>query len=249
MRNLALSLAALVLLCLTTLNAQQSLQFSLDSDTCYPGDLVILKANYSDTALFELELKLEQSADQYHLVDTHSAPIRYEDDQYHQQTTWVVQPLASGSIVFSEIKAAVSRSGTVNTLDFIPARLTVLNYSETDESLALQELPSATLNRTAAPLWWILLSLLPFAWVLAEYLRRHRKQLAQPRTPSPADPLAQLLMQLDDPEALQASARQILADGSFAGSNSLRQALERVAYGKDSDLAELSDSIRKEVQG
>ncbi|MGB0743910.1 MAG: hypothetical protein ACPGSB_05225 [Opitutales bacterium] len=134
--------------------SEHSLQLSLSKEVCAPGDVIELHAVMSRSDYAEFELKIPK-VDALHLVTQQYGPIKYSKGFYRQNAIWVFQPLRSGHIEWTGIRAILKKGETETEHALPPLSLRVIPYQTTVDSLNLEPLQEVAdpADSTQLPLW------------------------------------------------------------------------------------------------
>ena len=127
-------IAIILTLCALTLSAQQ-LELQLSHEKCMPGDTVVLEATLQTPQIHSFQVQLPSHPS----LSVHSPskfPTTIQNGLYTTKATWLIQPIDSGEINWSGIKATITRGENHTEYLAPPLTLTVENYPAPDPSSA-----------------------------------------------------------------------------------------------------------------
>lgn len=217
-------------LCLLPIAAFANIELSLSETQCQPGDVIELHAESSFDELVTYEIKLPQH-EALHLVAHQRQPVDYADGNYRKKDVWVLQPMRSGEIELSEIKAFVQKDGVVSELDLPKQVIDVQAYAAAKDDFTPEALPDVKEVEQGGARFLVLLFILGGVVVVA--LVFARKPSIEKSAPEAAPTLVDMKAALVSGEIPSELIEQLLADESIAVSEELRTAMERAVYGQD----------------
>lgn len=141
------------------------IQLSLSREVCAPGDVVELHAKMTRRDYAEFELKLPK-IETLHLVAQQQTPISYREGFYRQSAVWVFQPVRSGDIEWTGIRAILKNGDQEAKYSLPPLQLKVIPYPPSEESPSLEPLPNGA-ETADSDHYLIWLSALCFVGILA----------------------------------------------------------------------------------
>lgn len=221
--------------------ASASIELTLSRVQCQPGDVVELHAESSFDELTIYELKLPQH-DALHLVAHQRQPIEYADGVYSQKDVWVLQPVRSGEIELSGIKAFVKKGDVIEELELPNQSIEVLAYVARNDDFTPEPLPGFKIEGSGSKLWifFLVVGVFVVGFLLC-FRKRPVVELVQDTEPT----LADLNAALSTGEMPIDLIEQLLADESLSVSAKLRSAMERAVY--RNDASDLKDVLGKEA--
>lgn len=206
------------------------IELSLSKTQCQPGDVIELHAVSSFDDLVTYEIKLPQH-EALHLVAHQRQPVDYADGDYRKKDVWVLQPVRSGEIELSGIKAFVQKGGVVSELDLPKQVIDVQPYAAARDDFTPEALPDVEEVELGASRFLILLLILGGVVVVA---------LVFTRKPAIEESDSLVVPTLEDLKAALAAGEvptelveQLVEDKSLVVSKELRAAMERAVYGQD----------------
>lgn len=219
------------------------IELSLSETQCQPGDVIELYAESSFGELVIYEIKLPQH-EALHLVAHQRQPVDYADGDYRKKDVWVLQPMRSGEIELSGIKAFVQKDGVVSELDLPKQVIDVQAYAAAKDDYTPEALPNVGEVELGPSKFPILVLILGVVFV-ALALVFTRKPSIDKFAPEAAPTLVDLKATLVSGEFRSELIEQLLADESTALSEELRTAMERAVYGQD--VSALKSLLEKEA--
>ncbi|MGZ0709604.1 hypothetical protein ACWPKO_14845 [Coraliomargarita sp. W4R53] len=225
-------------------NSEHGIVLTLSQTECYPGDVIELHAQMTRADYAEFELKLPKVA-ALHFVAQQQSPITYSKGFYWQSAVWIFQPVRSGSIEWSGIRAQIQQGEIETEYELSTLKLEVLPYAITVDDATPEALPlDSEFNTTGQhPLW---LYLLIGIGILYYALRLQSKSPVSEAAPKAS--LADLQLALKSDTVPVALIEQMLADPTNTFSPELRMAMEAAVYKPQADPQALRTAIEQEVQ-
>ncbi|MGZ0654970.1 hypothetical protein ACWPKS_05125 [Coraliomargarita sp. W4R72] len=228
-------------------NSEHGIVLTLSQTECYPGDVIELHAQMTRADYAEFELKLPKVA-ALHFVAQQQSPITYSKGFYWQSAVWIFQPVRSGSIEWSGIRAQLKHGEIETEYELPPLKLEVSPYAITEDDATPEALPlDSELNTDGQhPLWLYLLIGIGGLGILYSALRLQSKSPVSEAAPKAS--LAELQQALKSDTVPVALIEQLLADPANTFSRELRLAMEAAVYKPQADPQALRTAIEQEVQ-
>lgn len=237
-----------ILVLMLPFSAFASIDLSLSSKSCLPGDLIELRAESSFKELTQFELKFPK-LDSVHIVAHERQPLRYEQGTYRQKDVWLFQPVEPGKIGFEGLKAVLQEGAESSEWAFetLPV-LTVSSYPESNDGVSAEQLPVATVVQAPAGNWIVwLISIVLSVGVIVSVGLLLRKDPIEDATETRVD-LKTLLFELEAERLPLDLCEALLADESLQLSGRLRLEMERFVYSKSTSTKELKVLLKEEVR-
>ena len=230
-----------------SLIAEITLQFSEQS--CYPGDLIQLKAQSTSPTFQAFSLNVPKSSP-LHIVARRQDPVQFENDRYIQSEVWMIQPKISGEIHLENVTADIQIGETLETVALEPMMLNVMDYpadifdSDEPEYLPESEVKAPSYGLAIIVVFAFALCIIgPTAWFLWK-LKRTTPPRLKTRSISAKD---SALYQLRSGKVPTEELFSILEDPQCSLSASARNILERALYSNSKDTDTLIQVLQEEV--
>jgi len=184
-----------------------------------------------------------------HLVSIEQVPVSLKDGRYQQRQRLLFQPLASGSVVISDLQVELSDSSGTETVALPPVTLSVVPFESIDLSDAPEPLPPAVDQRDEALfetryLTGFLTGLLLLV-VTVLYPMRQRPSIENGN--AKGDLMLDIVEQLQSGSVPTNLLEQILAERGGDLSPQLRCKIEQSVYANRCEPAVLCDLLRRET--
>jgi len=242
---ISLCLALSSLSCLSA--SEHGIELTLSQTECSPGDVIELHAEMTRSDYAEFELKLPKN-EALHFVTEQRSPINYSKGFYRQSAVWVFQPVRSGTIEWSGIRAVIKQGEKATEYELPPLQLEVRAYPSKEDSLKPERLPIITQRHEQANHYVWLAALLGVLGLGILYYSLRGKSKNNAAAALPAVSLENLLRALQSDTIPSDLIEELLTDEKTVLAPALRTALEAALYNPKANREALRSEIVKELQ-
>ncbi|TWU40319.1 hypothetical protein Q31b_36670 [Novipirellula aureliae] len=213
-----------------------------------PGDVCALIVEMDRETFGGFELHVP-SHPNLHLVSIERFPVSLKDGRYQQRQCWWLQPLASGTVVISDVQVELTDSNGTETIALPSVTLDVVPLESMDLSDAPEPLPPAVDDHDATSLGirYLTVFLTGLLLLVAAALYRKRPRTSMASGDVQWDPMVDAVEQLQSGSVPLHLLEQILAHRGGDLSPQLRCEIEQSVYGKRREPAVLLDLLREET--